>query len=70
MKDPQASNLPDADMQAVPEVLRRAGESAREVARRSGTPLIVVRGGVLLELDPETGEKKRIPSNGVVHDKE
>lgn len=44
------SNLPDADMQAAPRALLRAARFAREVARRTGTPLVIVRDGVVVEL--------------------
>ena len=48
------SQLDDADMQAVPRALRRAAERAREIARQSGTPLIIVRDGVLMKVDPDS----------------
>jgi hypothetical protein len=38
--DPQVSQLPDADMQAVPRALTRAAQRAREIAERTGTRLI------------------------------
>jgi hypothetical protein len=68
MNEPTASKLTDADMQAVPAVLRRASERAREAALRSGTPLIVVRSGVLLRLDPET-EEQSASSDDRIHDR-
>ncbi|MDP2371794.1 hypothetical protein [Rhodoferax sp.] len=43
------SKLPDADMQAVPSALARAAQRARELAARTGTPLIVVENGKLVE---------------------
>jgi hypothetical protein len=43
------SKLPDADMQAVPAALARAAQRAREIAARTGTPLIVVENGKLVE---------------------
>lgn len=43
------SKLPDADMQAVPRALLRAAKRAREIARQTNTPLIVVRDGVTVE---------------------
>jgi len=43
------SRLADADMQAVPAALARAAQSARELAARTGTPLVVVRDGKLVE---------------------
>lgn len=69
MKESDASRLPDADMRAAPRALGRASERASEIARRSGTPLIVVRAGVLMELDPETDEQS-VPPHDVIHDKE
>lgn len=49
MRDPLQSQLPDADMQAAPRALLRAAQRAREVARRTGTPLVIVRDGELVE---------------------
>ena len=46
---PVASRLPDADMQAVPAALARAALRARELAARTGTPLVVVRDGQLID---------------------
>ena len=43
------SKLPDDDMQAAPAALVRAGQQARELARRTGTAVVVVRDGVLVE---------------------
>lgn len=43
------SKLPDADMQAAPRALLRAARRAREVARQTNTPLVIVRDGVLVE---------------------
>ncbi len=51
------SRLPDADMQAVPRALMRAARSARELARRTGTKLVFVRDGVLVEESVEEIEK-------------
>jgi hypothetical protein len=50
------SKLDNADMQAAPQALRRAARRAREIARRTGTRLVVVHGGVLRELDPDSPE--------------
>lgn len=48
------SKLPDADMQAVPRALERAAKRAREIARRTGTALVVVRDGKrVLETVPQ-----------------
>ena len=43
------SNLPDDDMQAAPAALVRAGLQARELARRTGTAVVIVRDGILVE---------------------
>jgi hypothetical protein len=43
------SRLPDADMQAAPVALARAAQRAREIAMQTGTPLVVVREGKLIE---------------------
>jgi len=43
------SKLPDADMQAVPAALARAAQKARELAARTGTPMIYVVDGKLVE---------------------
>jgi hypothetical protein len=49
MRDPLQSQLPDADMQAAPKALLRAARRAREIARRTKTPLVIVRDGKLVE---------------------
>ncbi|MCX7098990.1 MAG: hypothetical protein NTV43_13895 [Methylococcales bacterium] len=46
---PSVSRLVDTDMQAVPTALARAAQRAREIAVQTGTPLIVVRDGKLIE---------------------
>lgn len=46
--DELRSSLPDADMQAAPRALLRAAQRAREIARETGTPLVIVRDGVLV----------------------
>lgn len=43
------SRLADPDMQAAPAALLRAALHARELARQTGTPLIVMREGELVE---------------------
>ncbi len=43
------SHLKDADMRAAPAALVRAAQRAREVAARTGTPLIVVQNGKVVE---------------------
>jgi hypothetical protein len=49
MSDSFESKLPDGDMQAVPRALVRAARRAREIARLTNTPLVVVRNGVRVE---------------------
>jgi hypothetical protein len=49
MTKPLVSKLPDADMQAAPKALQRAARRAREVARKTGTPIAVRRDGKLVE---------------------
>jgi hypothetical protein len=48
LKPKSESKLPDADMQAVPEALRRAARRARDVARQGGTGIVIVRDGKLI----------------------
>jgi hypothetical protein len=43
------SKLPDDDMQAAPAALVRAGVQARELARQTGTAVVIVRDGILVE---------------------
>jgi hypothetical protein len=43
------SKLPDEDMQAAPAALVRAGLAARELASRTGTAVVVVRDGMIVE---------------------
>jgi hypothetical protein len=43
------SKLPDDDMQAAPAALVRAGLKARELARKTGTAVVIVRNGILVE---------------------
>jgi hypothetical protein len=50
------SKLDNADMQGAPQALLRAAQRAREIARRTGTQLVVVHNGVLRELDPDSPE--------------
>ena len=49
MSKPLVSKLPDADMQAVPAALLRAGRRAREIAKQTGTAVVVTRDGKLVE---------------------
>jgi hypothetical protein len=46
---PSVSRLADTDMQAVPAALARAAQRAQEIAAQTGTPLIVIRDGKLIE---------------------
>ena len=46
------SRLSDPDMQAAPRALLRAAQRARELARRMGTGVIVMRDGVVVEEEP------------------
>ena len=48
-KHTSVSRLMDTDMQAVPAALARAAQRAREIAARTGTPLIIVKEGKLVE---------------------
>ena len=47
------SELPDADMQGVLPALMRAARRAREIARQTGTAIVIMRDGVLVEEYPE-----------------
>ena len=49
MNEPLVSKLPDADMQAAPAALLRAGRQARAIARQTGTAVVVMRDGKLVE---------------------
>ena len=49
MTPPLVSKLNDADMQAVPAALLRAARRAREIARQTGTAVVVRRGDKLVE---------------------
>jgi hypothetical protein len=63
---PMVSRLPDTDMQAAPAALARAAQSARELAALTGTPLIVVRDGKLVEVVIQHDMAK--PGHGIAHD--
>ena len=51
MSDPAQiiSRLPDADMQAAPKAMLRTALRAREIARQTNTPLVLIRDDVLVE---------------------
>lgn len=63
MNEPMHSKLPDADMQGSYKALLRAALRAREIARKTNTPLVIVRDGVLVEewvtddISPHKGQK-------------
>jgi hypothetical protein len=48
------SKLANADMRAAPGALLRAADRAREIARQTGTPIVIVRDGILMEVDPDS----------------
>jgi hypothetical protein len=56
MTKPLDSKLPDADMQAAPKALLRAARRAREIARRTGTAVVVRRDGKLVEEEIRTDQ--------------
>ncbi|MFZ2492386.1 MAG: hypothetical protein WA208_12970 [Thermoanaerobaculia bacterium] len=67
-----ASQLPDEDMQATLAALARSFERAREIARQTGTPLLIEIDGVFEEVDPEDPRLDRVKpssSDDVVHDR-
>jgi len=43
------SKPPDPDMEGADEALLRAARRAREIARKTNTPLVIVRDGKLVE---------------------
>lgn len=49
MNETMVSKLPDADMQAAPKAMLRAAQRARDIARQTNTPLVLIRDGVLVE---------------------
>jgi LDH2 family malate/lactate/ureidoglycolate dehydrogenase len=59
VSDLPVSKLPDADMQAAPKALLRAARRAREIARQTGTAIVVVRDGQLIEEHPSEDEDAR-----------
>jgi|GEM_PF-1189057 len=48
------SRSQDPDMQGVMPALLGAAERARQIARQTGTKLVVIVDGKLVELDPDT----------------
>lgn len=63
MSDQMQSRLPDADMQSAPRALLRAAKRAREVARRTGTAVVIIRDGVVVE-EPvaEADDLREVPA--------
>jgi F420-dependent methylenetetrahydromethanopterin dehydrogenase len=57
MSDELTSRLDDPVMQAAPRALLRAAQRAREIARQTGTPLVIVRDGVQVE-EPVSDENE------------
>ena len=57
------SKLPDDDMQAAPAALVRAGVQARELARTTGTAVVIVRDGILVE---ERADDSSQPATGPI----
>ena len=55
------SKLQDDDMQAAPAALVRAGVQARELARKTGTAVVIVRNGILVE---ERADDSSQPATG------
>ena len=53
MRNPLESRLPDADMQEAPRALLRAARRAREIARQTGTGVVVLRDGKIVEESPD-----------------
>ena len=47
------SKLDDEDMRAVPGALYRAAKRAHEIARQTGTGVIVMRDGKVVEIEPD-----------------
>jgi hypothetical protein len=53
MTNTPESKVPSACARVVLRALRRAADDAREIARQTGTKLVIVRDGVLTEIDPD-----------------
>jgi len=58
MSEPRRPPLPDPDMEAVLPALARAAQRAREIARKTGTAIVVVRDGKIIE-EKQPPEKAR-----------
>ena len=59
MNERLKSKLPDADMQAAPEALLRAARRARDIARVTGTAVVIMRDGKLVEERPAPESERR-----------
>lgn len=59
MKGNKKSRLLDSDMQGVLPALLRAAKRAREIARQTGTSIVIMRDGELIEewVGPEEEEE-------------
>ncbi len=47
------SKLPDPDMQAAPATLMRAARRAHLIAHQTGTGVVVMRDGEVVEIEPD-----------------
>jgi hypothetical protein len=65
MNEQPVSRLPDADMQAAPAALLRAARCARDIARQTGTAVVVIRDGKLVEEPPLRRNRPRSTSKRV-----
>lgn len=61
MSNVPVSKLQDDDMHAAPAALVRAGVQARELARKTGTAVVIVRDGILVEERVEDSPQPAAP---------
>ncbi len=59
------SKLLNADMQGAPKALLRAARRAREIARQTRTPLVIVENGVLVKEQVRDDDELL---SGAIHD--
>lgn len=52
MTDKLISEANDPDLRNIDAAIKRAAERARQIAKESGTPLVVNRGGKTILIDP------------------
>ena len=52
------SKLSDPDMQAVPAALARAAKSARELAKKTATSLVIAHDGLVLQVLPDESQNE------------